>query len=384
MVFLGLGLTSFGGPVAHLGYFRQELVARRRWLTDETFGQLVSLCHFLPGPASSQLGMAIGLRRAGVAGLIAAWVGFTTPSAVAMMAFGYGLQSLHAGGGAPLLAGLTAAAVAVVAQAVLAMAPLAAGRRRATLAVAALVAVLVIPAPLTQVVVIAGAAVIGMVWLRPAATTAADEDIPSPVGRLAGLGCLAAFGALLVGLPLLAAATGGAGWQLASSFYQSGALVFGGGHVVLPLLEAQTVQTGLVPADTFLAGYGAAQAVPGPLVTFAAFLGFVADARPNGITGGLLALVAIFSPSALLIIGSYPFWERLRRSATATRALQGVNAAVVGILAAALYTPVFTAGVTGPRSVALAATCFVALRIWKLPPWLVVLGAGGLGAMVLG
>lgn len=221
-------------------------------------------------------------------------------------------------------------------------------------------------------------------WLLSSGVAAAEEDALPPIGRLAGLGCLVAFAALLIALPLLAAASDGSGWQLAAGFYQSGALVFGGGHVVLPLLEAQTVQTGLVSADTFLVGYGAAQAVPGPLFAFAAFLGFVANTPPNGIAGGLLALVAIFLPSALLIIGSYPFWERLRSSTTATRALQGVNAAVVGILAAALYTPVFTAGVTGPASLALATTCFVALRVWRLPPWLVVLGAGGLGALMLG
>lgn len=381
VVFLGLGSTSFGGPVAHLGYFRDALVARRRWLSDESYAQLVSLCHFLPGPASSQLGMAIGLRRAGVPGLIAAWLGFTLPSAVAMTAFGFGL-GLIGGAAAPWVAGLMAAAVAVVAQAVLGMASLAAGRRRATIAVAALVAVLVAPSPITQVLVIVASGIAGMRWLEaPEPTPDGSAEAPvTTVGRRTGIACLVAFSVLLVAL---AAATGGAGWRMIAGFYQSGALVFGGGHVVLPLLEAQTVKAGLVDADTFLAGYGAAQAMPGPLFTFAAFLGFVSAAPPNGVAGATLALIAIFLPSALLIIGVHPFWERLRTSPAAGRALQGINAAVVGLLAAALYTPVFTAGVDGPASLALAAACLVALRVWKLPPWAVVLAAAGLGAVFL-
>lgn len=383
VVFLGLGLTSFGGPAAHLGYFRESLVARRRWLTDVTYGQLVSLCHFLPGPASSQLGMAIGLRRAGLAGLVAAWVGFTMPSALIMVAFGFGLQFATGTGTAPWVSGLMAAAVAVVAQAVLAMAPLASGRRRASLAVAAMVAVLVVQSPVTQVLVIAAAAAAGLLWLEPSGPASAEDAPTARVGRGTGIACLLAFGGLLLGLPLLAAATGDPGWRLVAGFYQSGALVFGGGHVVLPLLEAQTVQPGLVGADTFLAGYGAAQALPGPLFTFSAFLGYVAATPPNGVAGAALALVAIFLPSALLIIGVHPFWVRLQHSPGASRALQGVNAAVVGILAAALYTPVFTAGVTGPRSLALAVVCFLALRIWHAPPWAVVLGAGAVGAALL-
>ena len=384
VVFLGLGSTSFGGPVAHLGYFRDALVARRRWLSDESYAQLVSLCHFLPGPASSQLGMAIGLRRAGVPGLIAAWLGFTLPSAVAMTAFGYGL-GLIGGAAAPWVGGLMAAAVAVVAQAVLGMAPLASGRRRATIAVAALIAVLVAPSPITQVLVIAACGIAGLLWLEAPEPTSGDDAEASvtTVGRRTGVACLVAFGVLLVALPALAAATGGAGWRMIAGFYQSGSLVFGGGHVVLPLLEAQTVPTGLVDADTFLAGYGAAQAMPGPLFTFAAFLGFVSAVPPNGVAGATLALIAIFLPSALLIIGVHPFWERLRTSPAAGRALRGINAAVVGLLAAALYTPVFTAGVDGPASLALAAACFVALRVWKLPPWAVVLAAGALGAVIL-
>ncbi len=385
VVFLGLGLTSFGGPVAHLGYFREALVARRHWLSDTDYAQLVSLCHFLPGPASSQLGMAIGLRRAGIPGLLAAWLGFTLPSAVAMVAFGYGLGLVGGTGTAPWVAGLMAAAVAVVAQAVLGMAPLAFGRRRATIAVAAMVAALAAPSPITQVVVIAGAGVAGLLWLESSEVVAADDEAPvTRVGRRTGAACLVAFGVLLVALPVLAATATTPGWRLIAGFYQAGALVFGGGHVVLPLLEAHTVQAGLVDADTFLAGYGAAQAVPGPLFTVAAFLGFASMSPPNGVAGATLALIAIFLPSALLIIGVHPFWERLRTSPAAGRALQGINAAVVGVLAAALYTPVFTVGVDGPPAMALAAICFVALRVWKVPPWAVVLTAGGLGALLLG
>ncbi len=383
VVFLGLGLTSFGGPVAHLGYFREALVGRRRWLTDASYVQLVSLCHFLPGPASSQLGMAIGLQRAGIPGLLAAWLGFTMPSALAMAAFGYGIGPAGGTGTAPWAAGLMAAAVAVVAQAVLAMAPLASGPRRATIAVTAMVAVLVAPAPITQILVIAAAGVAGLLWLDPS-VPATDAEAPAArIGRGTGAACLIAFGVLLVVLPL-ATSGGGAGWRMIAGFYQAGALVFGGGHVVLPLLEAQTVQAGLVGPDVFLAGYGAAQAVPGPLFTFAAFLGFVAATPPNGAAGAGLALIAIFLPSALLIIGVHPFWERLRASSAATRALAGVNAAVVGILAAALYTPVFTAGIDSPAAMALAAACFVALRVWNAPPWAVVLAAGALGASILG
>jgi chromate transporter, chromate ion transporter (CHR) family len=382
-VFLGLGLTSFGGPIAHLGYFRTTLVERRKWLTDAAYADLVALCQFLPGPASSQVGMGIGLQRAGLPGLIAAWLGFTLPSALLMIGFGYGLGVLGAAAGGSWLLGLKAAAVAVVANAVLAMATtLAPDAKRAGIAVAAMVCVLLSPPAWTQMVVIVVAGLIGLAWLRPPAVIA-EADLPVRFGRRAAVVSLAVFAAGLIGLPLLAAMTGDPALRLAADFYRSGSLVFGGGHVVLPLLDAVTVGPGLVSHDTFLAGYGAAQAVPGPLFTFAAFLGFVLNSWPNGVAGALIALVAIFAPSALLIAGALPFWSRLRRAPRAQSAVMGVNAAVVGILAAALYQPVFTSGVSGPVSLAVAVVCFVALTSWKAPAWLVVVLAGVAGALLL-
>lgn len=381
-VFLGLGLTSFGGPVAHLGYFRRALVVRRGWLDERSYGDLVALCQFLPGPASSQVAMAIGLRRAGVLGLLAAWLGFTLPSAVAMVGFGYGLGFLGGTADAGWVLGLKAAAVAVVADAVLGMArTFAPDARRGALAVAATVAVLLAPVPWMPVVVLAVAGLAGLAWLRPDAVESGGDPVVAGSRRAGGV-LLAAFVTLLVGLPLLAVATGHPALRLADGFYRAGSLVFGGGHVVLPLLDAETVQRGLVGQDTFLAGYGAAQALPGPLFSFAAFLGFVATAPPNGVPGALIALVAVFLPGALLVAGVLPFWERLRHSPRARRALAGTNAAVVGILAAALYTPVFTAGVRGPGSLAIAVIAFVALLTRRVPVWAVVLGSGAAGALL--
>ncbi|PFG17634.1 chromate transporter [Propionicimonas paludicola] len=382
-VFLGLGLTSFGGPIAHLGYFRRALVERRRWLSETAYADLVALCQFLPGPASSQVGMGIGLQRAGLPGLVAAWLGFTLPSALLMVGFGYGLDLWGGAATAGWVLGLKAAAVGVVGNAVLAMArTLTPDAKRAAIAVAALVAVLLSPPAWTQLVVIAAAGLIGLVWLTPSAP-APESELDVPLGRSAAVVSLALFAGLLVGLPVLAAATGNPVLRLFDDFYRSGSLVFGGGHVVLPLLDAVTVQPGLVSHDTFLAGYGAAQAVPGPLFTFAAFLGYVLNTAPNGLLGAAIALVAIFLPSALLIAGALPFWSRLRRAPRAQAALMGVNAAVVGILAAALYQPVFTSGITGGVSFAIAAVCFVALTSWRTPAWLVVLLAGLAGAVLL-
>jgi len=382
-VFLGLGLTSFGGPVAHLGYFRRAFVERRRWLTEHAYADLVALCQFLPGPASSQVGMALGLQRAGLLGLAAAWVGFTAPSAILMVAFAFGLDALGGASASGWIAGLKAAAVAVVAQAVLGMArSLTPDRERAALAVAAMIAVLVSPLPATQVIVIGVAGLIGLLWLR-ATPPDQDEDLVVPLSRRAGVLSLAMFAGLLAGLPLLAGITGAPAAVLADGLYRSGSLVFGGGHVVLPLLDAETVQRGLLSRDTFLAGYGAAQAVPGPLFTFAAFLGYSVDTPPNGLAGAALALVAIFLPSALLVAGTLPFWDQLRRAPRAQAALRGINAAVVGILAAALYTPVFTVGIPGPTALAIAAAAFVALASWRAPAWAVVIVAGGAGAVFL-
>lgn len=383
-VFLGLGLTSFGGPVAHLGYFRSAFVERREWLSDRAYADLVALCQFLPGPASSQVGMAIGLQRAGLPGLLAAWTAFTLPSAIALVAFAFGLEAIGADTGAGWIQGLKAAAVAVVAHAVLGMArALAPDRERATIAVVAMIGAMLIHSVVGQLLVIAFGALAGLVWLRPSLEKEEDGSLVVPVGRGVAVACLAAFFALLFALPLLAAATGNGAIELADRFYRAGSLVFGGGHVVLPLLQAETVRSGLVSEDAFLAGYGAAQAVPGPLFTFAAYLGAVARTPPTGLAGAAVALLAIFLPSALLIVGGLPFWDELRRLSVARRALMGVNAAVVGLLAAALYDPVFTQGIGSAGAMAIAAAAFVALAAWGVPAWAVVVAAGMAGGLML-
>ena len=383
--FLTLGLTSFGGPVAHLGYFRQAFVVRRQWISDSAYADLVALCQFLPGPASSQVGMAIGLRRAGLLGMLAAWVAFTLPSAILLVAFAYGADALAAGAGTGWIAGLKAAAVGVVANAVLGMArTLAVGRERATIAALAMIVAMLIPGVIGQVLVIVAGGVIGLAWLRPERKANPNaETLGSPLGHGAALVSLSVFFVLLIALPALSAMTGNSALRLIDSFYRAGSLVFGGGHVVLPLLQAEMVGTGLVERESFLAGYGAAQAVPGPLFTFAAYLGAVATTPPNGLVGAAIALVAIFLPSALLILGGLPFWDLLRNLRLAQQALMGVNAAVVGLLAAALYDPVFTAGITSPQTMAIAAAAFVALAAWQAPPWIVVVASGLTGFLVL-
>lgn len=385
LVFLRLGLTSFGGPVAHLGYFREAFVVRRRWLRDDAYADLVALCQFLPGPASSQVGMALGLQRAGLLGLLAAWCGFTLPSAVLLVAFALLVSGTPDLAGAGWLLGLQAAAAAVVAQAVLGMArSLTPDRRRATIAAAAAIVVLLIPGPAAQVTVIAGCGVVGAVWLRGVVAPpedVADAEVAVRLPRWVAVSALVAFAALLVAAPVAASGTGAV--RLFGVFAQAGSLVFGGGHVVLPLLESQTVATHLVGHADFLAGYGAAQAVPGPLFTFAAYLGAVADGSPSGLVGAAVALIAIFLPAALLVIGALPFWHVLRALPWARRVLAGVNAGVVGLLAAALWDPVITEGVRSAPALALAVAAFTALTRWSAPPWAVVIGAGLLGAVVL-
>jgi chromate transporter len=393
--FLVLGLTSFGGPVAHLGYFREAFVVRRRWLSERAYADLVALCQFLPGPASSQVGMAIGLRRAGPLGLLAAWTAFTLPSALLLTAFGLGVGAAGVDPGAGWLRGLTAAAAAVVAHAVLGMArTLTPDPPRATVAALALAVAVLVPTAGGQVAAIALGVVLGLVL--PRAGTGADgtgedgpgedgpgAEHPAPARRRTGAVLLAVFALLLLLLPVLASLTGDAAVDLVSSSYRTGSLVFGGGHVVLPLLEADTVQRGLVGEDAFLAGYGAAQAVPGPLFTLAAHLGAVRAHAPSGIAGAGLALVSIFLPSALLVGGALPFWERLRRSPRAQRALAGAGAAVVGLLGAALHDPVLTRGVTSPATLAVAVAAFVALSSWRAPAWAVVAAASLAGALLL-
>ncbi|HET9244504.1 MAG TPA: chromate efflux transporter [Xanthobacteraceae bacterium] len=381
-VFFRLGLTSFGGPVAHLGYFREEFVRRRRWLDDKSYADLVALCQFLPGPASSQVGIAVGLLRGGYAGALAAWIGFTLPSAVAMVLFGYGIGALGDAAGSGWLHGLKVAAVAVVAQAVLGMArTLAPDRARATLAVAAAIIALGAPSSWGQIGAIALGGIVGALLLRGGADVA-PAALPLSVSRALGALLLVAFFALLIGLPLLAAAIPSQALKDFDAFYRAGSLVFGGGHVVLPLLQASVVPPGWVGNDAFLAGYGAAQAVPGPLFTFAAYLGTVMEPEPNGWIGASICLVAIFLPSFLLVIGALPFWEELRRRPVAQAALRGVNAAVVGLLLAALYQPVWTVGITSAADFALAVAAFLLLFMWQTPPWLVVILSAAAGALV--
>jgi chromate transporter len=381
-VFFRLGLTSFGGPIAPLGYFREEFVTKRRWLDDRTYADIVALCQFLPGPASSQVGIAVGLSRSGYAGALAAWTGFTLPSAVALVAFAYGVGALGGAGGTGWLHGLKVAAVAVVAQAVLGMIrTLAPDRERATIAVVAASVILILPSAWALVATIAIGGLVG-VWLLRADAVTDHISLPLIVSRRTGAIALVIFFALLAVLPLVASGSASQILKLVDAFYRAGSLVFGGGHVVLPLLQGAVIPNGWVTNDAFLAGYGAAQAVPGPLFTFAAYLGTVMKPEPHGVVGAALCLVAMFVPSFLLVIGALPFWEELRRRSAAQAALRGVNAVVVGLLLAALYDPVWTAGITGRADYALAAGAFLLLFMWKTPPWLVVILCAIGGAII--
>lgn len=384
LIFLRLGLTSFGGPVAHIGYFRDEFVGKRKWLSEQSYADLVALCQFLPGPASSQVGFAIGQMRAGTLGAFAAWTAFTLPSAIALVLFAIGLAHFDAGSNSAWLKGFKIAAVAVVAKAVLdMMQTLTPDKERATLAVAAALVVLAMPTVWGQLLAIALGAVIGMVALAPPSDAdTARHDLPVAIKPAHGLIAIAAFFVLLIALPVVAAQTTLQDVHLFDAFYRSGALVFGGGHVVLPLLQAEVVPTGYVSADQFLAGYGAAQAVPGPLFTFAAYLG----AQIGGWGTAAICLIAIYVPTFLLVYGALPFWDALRRKTWAQAMLTGVNAAVVGLLLAALYNPVWTSGILSARDFALALAAFLALYMWKTPPWLVVplcAVASGVIAMLL-
>ena len=373
-----LGLTSFGGPVAHIGYFREEYVGRRKWVDEATYVDLVALCQFLPGPASSQVGMAIGITRAGLLGGVAAWLGFTLPSAIALVAFAYGVRSLGVAD-AGWLHGLKVVAVAVVALAVWTMArSLAPDGKRAGIAILAATAALLWPVGLGQITIIAVAALVG--WrLFPGALAVTNARARIPVGRRMGVCMLTLFVALLVALPIGRELTGSPSLALFDSFFRAGSLVFGGGHVVLPLLQSEVVPPGWVTSEEFVAGYGAAQAVPGPLFTFAAYLGAVRGPHPHGLAGATIALVAIFLPSFLLIVGTLPFWDALRARAGFQGALRGINAAVVGLLLAALYQPVWTSAIRGPWDFALALAAFGLLALAKTPAWLVVVltAAGG-------
>lgn len=376
LIFLRLGLTSFGGPIAHLGYFRDEFVTRRRWLTEHSYADLVALCQFLPGPASSQVGIALGMSRAGYGGALAAWAGFTLPSAIALILFALGIA--HYGTVIPpgALHGLKVVAVAVVAQAVWGMARvLCTDVLRVSIMLIAACVVLLEPSAWGQVSVIIAAGGAGLLLFKPE-QNAGHDPLPITLSPRAGAIWLSLFFVLLVGLPLLSQLLPNQSLAMVDAFYRGGSLVFGGGHVVLPLLQAEVVPPGWVSNDAFLAGYGATQAVPGPLFTFAAFLGASMNLAPTGWLGGTICLLAIFTPSFLLILGALPFWERVRRSVRTRAALGGVNAAVVGLLLAALYQPVWTSAIFKPQDFALALLALVALMFWKLPPWLVVIGSG--------
>jgi chromate transporter len=381
LVALKLGVTSFGGPVAHIGYFRDEYVTRRRWLDERSYADLVALCQLLPGPASSQVGIAVGMTRAGIGGGLAAWLGFTLPSAAALILFGYGVATFEQLVTAGWLRGLKVVAVAVVAFAVYGMAQnLAPDRRRATIAALAAIGMLFWRTPLAQVLVIVLAGGAGWLLLRDFGRPPHGSSSNRSGAVLRTVICLTLFLTLLIGLPVVRQLADNAWLEVFDGFYRSGALVFGGGHVVLPLLQAEVVPGGWVTGDQFIAGYGAAQAVPGPLFTFSAYLGTVMAGPTGGWRGGLFALGAIFLPSLLLVIGILPLWDRLRSVARFRGAIAGVNAAVVGLLLAALYDPVWITAIHAPSDVALGLAAFGMLAWWKLPPWLVVLLGAATGA----
>lgn len=378
--FLKLGLTSFGGPIAHLGYFRDELVIRRKWISENNYADLVALCQFLPGPASSQVGFALGLLRGGPLGALAAWAAFTLPSALLLVLFGLAAGSISGSIGTGLLHGLKIVAVAVVAQAVWGMAKsLTPDRQRISIALAAILIVVSAGSAIGQITAIVFGTLAGLIFCRNVPTTVTG-NLSFKVSRKFGLVCLAVFFLLLGGLPMLASETGAPGILLFDAFYRSASLVFGGGHVVLPLLQAEVVTPGWVSTDAFLAGYGAAQVVPGPLFTFAAYLGTVLTTSPNGLAGAALCLLAIFLPGFLLLLGALPFWDDFRKRPMAQAAMRGANAAVVGMLAAALYNPVWTSAIFNSYDFALAMIGIVLLITWRVAPLLVVavLAFGGI------
>jgi len=379
IAFLRLGLTCFGGPIAHIGYFRNDFVVRRRWLDEAAYADLVALCQFLPGPASSQVGFSLGLMRAGYSGALAAWFGFTMPSAIALVLFAHGAAALSGPIGAGLLHGLKLVAVSIVAHAVWGMArTLCPDWQRALIASAAVVVVLFIGSSAGQIVAIVLGGAVGLLLCRGLSAEASGAPLASRVSPRVGLVALALFALLLVGLPVARILSASTGVALFDAFYRSGALVFGGGHVVLPLLREAFVTPGWVTDDAFLAGYGAAQAIPGPLFSFAAYLGSVVDSPVSGVTGAAIGVTAIFLPGMLILLGALPFWDALRQRVSARAMMGGVNASVVGLLAAALYMPLWTSSVHSLTDFALVLVGFVLLTVWRAPPLLVVvLGAAG-------
>ena len=372
LVSLRLGLTSFGGPIAHLGYFHEEYVKRRKWIDEQSYADLVALCQFLPGPASSQVSIAIGIARARLLGGLAAWLGFTMPSALALIAFAFGVGAFANAADAGWLHGLKIVAVAVVAQAVWGMArSLCPDRERATIAILASIVTLAWPTAIGQLSSIAVAGILGL-FLFPGVVTSSVSHMRFPIGKKTGIAAWCIFFALLFGLPLWRKMQPTHPLEVFDSFFRVGSLVFGGGHVVLPMLQAEVVGPGWLTNEQFVAGYGATQAVPGPLFTFSAYLGAVMVSEPTGWTGAMLALVAIFLPSFLLIAGALPFWDLLRSVPVFQSALKGINAAVVGLLLTALYHPVWTSAIFSAADFGLGMVAFGLLMFWKCPPWLVV------------
>lgn len=379
VVFLKLGLTSFGGPIAHLGYFRDEFVSKRNWLSDESYADLVALCQFLPGPASSQVGIAIGLSQAGYKGALGAWLGFTLPSAVALTLFALGLTNYKEFIDDGMLHGLKIVAVAIVAQAIWGMAKsLCPDIKRLTIMAIAACFVLLIPSTFGQIVAIILGGIVGLVLFKPVVINS-YSSLDMLISPRAGFLWLLLFAFLFILLPIMASIFPSSTLGMIDLFYRTGSLVFGGGHVVLPLLQTEIVAAGMIDNNVLLSGYGATQAVPGPLFTLAAFLGASMDEAPNSWTGATIALVAIFLPSFLLIMGVLPFWEKLRHHLLTRAALMGINATVVGILIAAFYQPIWTSAIFEAKDFALALVAFVVLNFWNTPPWIVVIICGFMG-----
>lgn len=382
-IFLRLGLTSFGGPIAHLGFFHDEFVVKRKWFDEHSYADLVALCQFLPGPASSQVGIAVGESRAGVLGAMAAWAGFTLPSAVALAAFAFGVSTFRDSISGSWLHGLKVVAVAIVAQALWGMGTkLCPDSKRASIAVVAAILALLIPTAIGQIGIIVGGGLIGVLYLK-LNSTLPHNPIKSKISVKLGVISLALFAFLVIVLPIAASSSNIQGLKLFDSFFRAGSLVFGGGHVVLPLLKAEVVTPGWVTSDAFMAGYGAAQAVPGPLFTFSAYLGAMSSVEPSGWLGALIALFGAFIPSFLLIFGALPFWEKLRRIQKMRYAMFGINAAVVGLLLAAFYNPVWTSAILSPKDFALALLCFLLLVFWNTPSWIVVILSATVGGLCL-
>ncbi len=382
LIFLRLGLTSFGGPVAHIAYFRDELITQRRWLSEQHYADLLALCHFLPGPSSSQVGMCLGISQAGYTGAFAAWFGFTMPSALLLILFAVGLTNYHDMLPSSALHGLTIVAVAVIIQAVWGMGrSLCPDKPRITLMIAVSCFLLLFPSSWAQVLAILAAAAIGLFVCTPEKNQP-HQPLNINITKQQGVIWISLFFVLLFSLPLLVELVPSQSVQLFDSFYRTGSLVFGGGHVVLPLLQAETVQNGLLTEEVFLAGYGATQAVPGPLFTFAAFLGAAINGTSGVFITAMICLIAIFIPSFLLIAGALPFWEKLRHQSQVRAAFMGVNAAVVGLLLAALYNHAWVGAIQSPQDVVLMLVALTALTIWKLPPWLVVIGGSAIAWIV--